>query len=69
MYSYQGQTLFCDCNWYKNKIMTNILWYINSKGVYAQKLFWTTIISWGDTNYILPYQTNIEVWALITQCM
>ena len=41
--------------------MTNILWYIDSKGVYEQKLLWTTIMSRGDTNYILPYKTNIEV--------
>ena len=61
MYGYQGQTLFCDPKWYKNKIMTNILWYIDSKGVYAQKLLRTTIMSRGDTNYILPYKTNIEV--------
>ena len=41
--------------------MTNILWYIDSKCVYAQKLLRTTIMSRVDTNYILPYKTNIEV--------
>ena len=52
---------FGDPKWYKNKIMTNILWYIDSKGVYAQKLLRTTIMSRGDAIYILPYETHIEV--------
>ena len=42
-------------------MMRNVLSNIDSKGVYAQKLLWTTIMSRGDTNYILPYKTNIEV--------
>ena len=29
--------------------------------MYAQKLLTTTIMSWGDTIYILPYKTNREV--------
>ena len=33
----------------------NVLQYFDSKGVYAQKLLRTTIMSRGDTNYILPY--------------
>ena len=41
--------------------MTNILWYIDSKGVYAQQFLRTTIIYWDDTNDILQYKTNIEV--------
>ena len=50
---------YCDPNWYKNKIMTNC--FIDSKDVCAQKLLWTTIMSQGDTRYILPYKTNVEV--------
>ena len=61
MFENQGQTLFWDPKWYKNKQMTNMFWYIDSKGVYAQKLLWASIMSRGDINYILPYKTNIEV--------
>ena len=61
MYGYQGQTLFLWSYMVKNKIMTNILWYIDFEDVYAQKLLWTTILPWGDTNYLLPYKTNMEV--------
>ena len=38
-----------------------LLLYIDSKILYAHKLLRTTIMSQGDTNYILPYKTNIEV--------
>ena len=41
--------------------MTNILCYIDFEDIYAQKLLWTTIMSWGDTNYIFPYKINMEV--------
>ena len=53
--------IFSDPKWYKNKITPNILSYMDSKGVYAQKLLRTTIMSGGDTNYNLPCKTNIEV--------
>ena len=29
--------------------------------MYAQRLLQTTIMSWGDTNYILTHKTNIDV--------
>ena len=57
----RSKTFLCDPKCYKNKTMTNILGYTYAKGVYAQKLLRTTLMSWGDTNYILPYKTNIEV--------
>ena len=52
---------FCDPKWYMNKRMSNILWYIDSKGVHSQNLLWTTLMFRVNTNYILPYKTNIEV--------
>ena len=31
---------------------------MDSKDIYAQKTLGTTIMSRGDTNYLLPYKTN-----------
>ena len=60
LYGYLGQTLFWEPKWYQIKIMKNWIWYTDFKGVYAQTLLPITIVSRGDTNYILPYNTNIK---------
>ena len=58
LYGWQGPTFFCDpkCCW--NNSLTNFSWFIDSKEVYASKHLPTTIMSRGDTNYLLPHKTN-----------